>query len=143
MDIDVEGAVLELRTEVFRRTALTCSAGIAPNFKCVYPHFTRALGQGFTAVYAQLLFVCRLAEICADRNKPDGQYRLPPTKEAVSDFVASGSAGEMSTPSHAALSDQSMLNQLLEEREMLRSDIQRMECKYCTVHYSSFSVNVG
>ena len=35
MDIDAEGAVLELRTKVFRRTALTCSAGIAPNSKCV------------------------------------------------------------------------------------------------------------
>lgn len=28
-----------------------------------------------------------LAKVCSDKNKPNGQYRLPSTKEAVMDFV--------------------------------------------------------
>lgn len=28
-----------------------------------------------------------LAKVRSDKNKPNGQYRLPPTKEAVMDFV--------------------------------------------------------
>uniref|UniRef100_A0A096M444 DNA polymerase kappa n=1 Tax=Poecilia formosa TaxID=48698 RepID=A0A096M444_POEFO len=28
-----------------------------------------------------------LAKVCSDKNKPNGQYRLPPTREAVMDFI--------------------------------------------------------
>lgn len=28
-----------------------------------------------------------LAKVCSDKNKPNGQYRLPSTREAVMDFV--------------------------------------------------------
>lgn len=28
-----------------------------------------------------------LAKVCSDKNKPNGQYRLPCTREAVMDFV--------------------------------------------------------
>lgn len=42
-------------------TGLTCSCGIAPNRM--------------------------LAKVCSDRNKPDGQFHLPPTLEAVSSFA--------------------------------------------------------
>ncbi|OQV23424.1 DNA polymerase kappa [Hypsibius exemplaris] len=58
---DAEGAVLELRTKVFQRTSLTCSAGIAPN--------------------------TMLAKICTDKNKPNGQYQLASTREAVMGFI--------------------------------------------------------
>lgn len=28
-----------------------------------------------------------LAKVCSDKNKPNGQYRLPSTREAVMDFT--------------------------------------------------------
>lgn len=28
-----------------------------------------------------------LAKVCSDKNKPNGQYRLPSTREAVMDFI--------------------------------------------------------
>lgn len=28
-----------------------------------------------------------LAKVCSDKNKPNGQYRLPSTREAVMEFV--------------------------------------------------------
>ncbi|KAM6930832.1 DNA polymerase kappa [Xenentodon cancila] len=57
----VEEAVRELRFRVEQKTMLTASAGIAPNMM--------------------------LAKVCSDKNKPNGQYRLPPTREAVMDFI--------------------------------------------------------
>ncbi|KAI8914753.1 polymerase-like protein, kappa [Powellomyces hirtus] len=56
-----EGVVAELRAEIFQRTALTASAGIAPNKM--------------------------LAKVCSDYNKPNGQKYLPHTKEEVRAFV--------------------------------------------------------
>eukprot|EP01032_Pedospumella_encystans_P020263 gene20263-23022_t len=70
-DIDIDIFVLraiavEILQEIRRRITevtggLTCSAGLANN------HY--------------------LAKIGADVNKPDGQFELPPTREAVMDFV--------------------------------------------------------
>ncbi|XP_018524506.1 DNA polymerase kappa isoform X1 [Lates calcarifer] len=57
----VEEAVREMRFRIEQKTMLTASAGIAPNMM--------------------------LAKVCSDKNKPNGQYRLPPTREAVMDFV--------------------------------------------------------
>ncbi|KAM4577885.1 DNA polymerase kappa [Fundulus diaphanus] len=57
----VEEAVREMRFRIEQRTTLTASAGIAPNMM--------------------------LAKVCSDKNKPNGQYRLPPTREAVMDFT--------------------------------------------------------
>ncbi|XP_015258922.1 PREDICTED: DNA polymerase kappa isoform X1 [Cyprinodon variegatus] len=57
----VEEAVREMRFRIEQRTTLTASAGIAPNMM--------------------------LAKVCSDKNKPNGQYRLPPTREAVMDFI--------------------------------------------------------
>ena len=52
----------EIRMRITHDTGgLTCSAGLANN--------------------------CRLAKICADINKPNGQYELPPTREAVLSFL--------------------------------------------------------
>lgn len=52
----------EIRRRITEATnGLTCSAGMANNFT--------------------------LAKICADINKPDGQYELPPSREAVLQFV--------------------------------------------------------
>ena len=59
-----EEAVAEMRHRVEQRTGgLTCSAGIAAN--------------GL------------LAKICSDRNKPNGQFCLPRTKEAIQEFLHS------------------------------------------------------
>ncbi|XP_051279625.1 DNA polymerase kappa [Dicentrarchus labrax] len=57
----VEEAVREMRFRIEQKTMLTASAGIAPN--------------------------TMLAKVCSDKNKPNGQYRLPSTREAVMDFV--------------------------------------------------------
>ncbi|KAG7999548.1 DNA polymerase kappa [Nibea albiflora] len=57
----VEEAVREMRFRIEQRTMLTASAGIAPN--------------------------TMLAKVCSDKNKPNGQYRLPSTREAVMDFI--------------------------------------------------------
>ncbi|XP_041643902.1 DNA polymerase kappa isoform X2 [Cheilinus undulatus] len=57
----VEEAVREMRFRIEQKTMLTASAGIAPN--------------------------TMLAKVCSDKNKPNGQYRLPPTRGAVMDFV--------------------------------------------------------
>ncbi|KAI8874308.1 DNA/RNA polymerase [Ramicandelaber brevisporus] len=56
------GAIIrQMRLEIFDETGLTASAGIAPN--------------------------AMLAKICSDMNKPNGQYELPRTLDAVRGFV--------------------------------------------------------
>ncbi|XP_041854448.1 DNA polymerase kappa [Melanotaenia boesemani] len=57
----IEEAVREMRFRIEQKTTLTASAGIAPNMM--------------------------LAKVCSDKNKPNGQYRLPPTREAVMEFI--------------------------------------------------------
>nr|XP_043881532.1 DNA polymerase kappa isoform X1 [Solea senegalensis] len=57
----VEEAVREMRFRIEQKTTLTASAGIAPNMM--------------------------LAKVCSDKNKPNGQYRLPSTRAAVMDFI--------------------------------------------------------
>ncbi|XP_053726482.1 DNA polymerase kappa [Synchiropus splendidus] len=57
----VEEAVREMRFRIEQKTQLTASAGIAPNMM--------------------------LAKVCSDKNKPNGQYRLAPSREAVMDFI--------------------------------------------------------
>ncbi|CAL9708260.1 unnamed protein product [Knipowitschia caucasica] len=56
-----EEAVREMRFRIEQKIKLTASAGIAPNMM--------------------------LAKVCSDKNKPNGQYRLPPTRDAVMDFI--------------------------------------------------------
>ncbi|XP_037051630.1 DNA polymerase kappa-like [Bradysia coprophila] len=56
-----EEVTQEIRDKIFDKTKLTASAGIACN--------------------------CLLAKICGDINKPNGQYYLPPTIEAIKEFV--------------------------------------------------------
>ena len=56
-----EEVVEELRDEIFKKTGLTASAGIAPNKM--------------------------LAKVASDVNKPNGQYTVNPTKEGVLKFV--------------------------------------------------------
>lgn len=55
--------VTEMRGKIQAKTQLTASAGIAPN--------------------------TRLAKICSDLNKPNGQFYLPPNRQKIMDFVAS------------------------------------------------------
>ncbi|XP_061173929.1 DNA polymerase kappa-like [Saccostrea echinata] len=57
----VEDAVKEMRSRIQQKTCLTASAGVAPNMM--------------------------LAKVCSDMNKPNGQYIIPPTVEAVMSFI--------------------------------------------------------
>ncbi|KAM6964847.1 DNA polymerase kappa [Aplochiton taeniatus] len=59
--ICAEEAVREMRFRIEQRTLLTASAGIGPNMM--------------------------LAKVCSDKNKPNGQYKLPSNRQAVMDFV--------------------------------------------------------
>ncbi|XP_056314342.1 DNA polymerase kappa [Danio aesculapii] len=56
-----EEAVREMRFRIEQKTSLTASAGIAPNMM--------------------------LAKVCSDKNKPNGQYRIPPERQVVMDFI--------------------------------------------------------
>ncbi|XP_007486611.2 DNA polymerase kappa [Monodelphis domestica] len=56
-----EEVVKEIRFRIKQKTSLTASAGIAPNTV--------------------------LAKVCSDKNKPNGQYQIPPTRQAVMDFI--------------------------------------------------------
>ncbi|XP_034955387.1 DNA polymerase kappa isoform X1 [Zootoca vivipara] len=56
-----EEVVEEIRFRIEQKTRLTASAGIAPN--------------------------TMLAKMCSDKNKPNGQYRIPPEREAVMNFI--------------------------------------------------------
>ncbi|KAL2092389.1 hypothetical protein ACEWY4_012187 [Coilia grayii] len=56
-----EEAVREMRFRIEQKTSLTASAGIAPN--------------------------TMLAKVCSDKNKPNGQYRIPADSQAVMDFI--------------------------------------------------------
>ncbi|NWS62607.1 POLK polymerase, partial [Chunga burmeisteri] len=56
-----EEVVREIRFRIEQKTQLTASAGIAPN--------------------------TMLAKMCSDRNKPNGQCRITPEKQAVLDFL--------------------------------------------------------
>lgn len=56
-----EAVVSEMRLKIQEATQLTASAGIAPN--------------------------TRLAKVCSDLNKPNGQYYLPPDVDTIKNFV--------------------------------------------------------
>ena len=56
-----EHVVEEMRSKIFKATGLTASAGIAPNKM--------------------------LAKVASDKNKPNGQYSVTPTREGVLQFV--------------------------------------------------------
>ncbi|KAM6363158.1 DNA polymerase kappa isoform 2-T4 [Pluvialis apricaria] len=56
-----EEVVKEIRFRIEQKTQLTASAGIAPN--------------------------TMLAKMCSDRNKPNGQCRIAPERQAVLDFI--------------------------------------------------------
>ncbi|KAK0648846.1 impB/mucB/samB family protein [Cercophora newfieldiana] len=58
-----EDAVSEMRRKIHEQTQITVSAGIAAN--------------------------TRLAKICSNMNKPNGQYYLPHNREAIMEFMAS------------------------------------------------------
>ncbi|XP_028661523.2 DNA polymerase kappa isoform X1 [Erpetoichthys calabaricus] len=59
--ISAEEAVREMRFRIEQKTSLTASAGIAPN--------------------------TMLAKVCSDKNKPNGQYKIPNNQQAVMDFI--------------------------------------------------------
>lgn len=62
-DIDPREAVEQIRREVHEKTQITVSAGIAANAK--------------------------LAKICSNKNKPNGQFYLPPDRASIMAFMQS------------------------------------------------------
>ncbi|KIV78222.1 hypothetical protein PV11_09960 [Exophiala sideris] len=60
--MDPDAAVEQLRKEVHEKCKITISSGIAPNAK--------------------------LAKICSNKNKPNGQYRIPNDRSAVMSFIS-------------------------------------------------------
>ena len=62
-DIGPEDAITQLRAEVREKTKVTVSAGIASNSK--------------------------IAKICSNKNKPDGQFRVPNDRHAIMTFMSS------------------------------------------------------
>lgn len=60
--MDPEDVVSRLRAEVHEKTKITVSAGIAPNAK--------------------------IAKICSNRNKPNGQFMIPSDRAAIMTFMA-------------------------------------------------------
>ncbi|XP_070599295.1 DNA polymerase kappa isoform X1 [Erythrolamprus reginae] len=61
LETSAEKVVNEIRLRIEQKTGMTASAGIAPNMM--------------------------LAKMCSDKNKPNGQYRIPPERDAVMDFI--------------------------------------------------------
>ncbi|CAE1249588.1 POLK [Acanthosepion pharaonis] len=59
--VSAEDAVQEMRYRIEQRTRLTASAGIAPN--------------------------TLIAKICSDQNKPNGQFSVPYSREAIEEFM--------------------------------------------------------
>ena len=59
--MDPEAAIEQLRQEVHHKCKISISAGIAPNAK--------------------------LAKICSNKNKPNGQFRIPNERTAVMSFI--------------------------------------------------------
>jgi len=60
-DLEPEAAVQQMRDEVFEKCKITISAGIASNTK--------------------------LAKICSNQNKPNGQFRLSPDRASIMAFM--------------------------------------------------------
>ena len=60
-DMEPEDAVQQMRQQVFEESKITVSAGIAANAK--------------------------LAKICSNKNKPNGQFRLPSDRSAIMAFM--------------------------------------------------------
>ncbi|KEF62212.1 DNA polymerase kappa subunit [Exophiala aquamarina CBS 119918] len=60
--LDPEAAIQQLRNEVHEKCKITISAGIAPNAK--------------------------IAKICSNKNKPNGQFRVPNDRAAVMAFMS-------------------------------------------------------
>ena len=81
----------EMRQRVFVATrGLTCSAGF---FFCIVEYILSNLLSGILFVLHKAMNVVGiannsfLAKICADQNKPNGQYSLPPTRDAILKFL--------------------------------------------------------
>jgi DNA polymerase kappa len=60
-DKDPETLVSQIRAEIFERTGLTASAGISCNL--------------------------RLAKLCSNVNKPNGQFYLKPSRSSILSFI--------------------------------------------------------
>lgn len=60
-ELEPDEAVLRMRAEILENTKVSVSAGIAANAK--------------------------LAKICSNKNKPNGQYRIPNDRAAIMDFM--------------------------------------------------------
>ncbi|XP_050716765.1 DNA polymerase kappa-like [Eriocheir sinensis] len=111
-----QAVVNEMRRKIEERTQLTASAGIAAN--------------------------TRLAKVCSDLNKPNGQYYLPPDKERVLEFVSTLSIRKVSgignvTEQQLQALDITQCSQLMEKRGLLRLLFSE------TNHYYFLSIALG
>ncbi|XP_066966862.1 DNA polymerase kappa-like [Macrobrachium rosenbergii] len=94
-----ESIVKELREKIHKKTSLTASAGIAPN--------------------------TRLAKVCSDMNKPNGQFYLPPNRQVILDFMSSLPVRKVSgignvTEQQLSALGVNVCSDLLEKRGLLR-----------------------
>ncbi|KAK3881674.1 hypothetical protein Pcinc_013894 [Petrolisthes cinctipes] len=102
-DLDIgsvaQTVVAEMREKIQTKTQLTASAGIAPN--------------------------TRLAKVCSDLNKPNGQYYLPPDLESIKKFVSALSIRKVSgignvSEQHLHALGITQCSHLMEKRGLLR-----------------------
>uniref|UniRef100_A0A672KQU1 DNA polymerase kappa n=1 Tax=Sinocyclocheilus grahami TaxID=75366 RepID=A0A672KQU1_SINGR len=66
-----EEAVREMRFRIQQKTSLTASAG------------ERLDSFSLIGIAPNMM----LAKVCSDKNKPNGQYRIPPERQAVMEFI--------------------------------------------------------
>lgn len=111
-----EAIVAEMRQKITVKTQLTASAGIAPN--------------------------TRLAKVCSDMNKPNGQFYLPPDRQQILEFVSAlpirkvCGIGNVTEQQLQAL-DITVCSHLLEKRGLLK-------LLFSDISYNSFiSIALG
>uniref|UniRef100_A0A8C8D6Q3 DNA polymerase kappa n=1 Tax=Oncorhynchus tshawytscha TaxID=74940 RepID=A0A8C8D6Q3_ONCTS len=75
-----EEAVREMRFRIEQKTSLTASAG-ERDAVCSF------ILSMYVCVCVGIAPNMMLAKVCSDKNKPNGQYRLPSNRQAVIDFI--------------------------------------------------------
>lgn len=82
-----EEAVREMRFRIQQKTSLTASAGerrdglviqSLRNIEYVFPCLISLIGIAPNMM---------LSKVCSDKNKPNGQYRIPPERQVVMEFM--------------------------------------------------------
>lgn len=137
-----------MRAAVFEETKLTCSAGIAPNK--VFDHHRRvsilrvdrserfvdaSQGKDTFLVAATAIFRCG-SKICSDKNKPNGQYYLPPEREKIFNFMQTLSVRKVNLTSCENAADLICSARSLGSAESTSALSSRWEYRYGTTYSS-------